>query len=266
MASFSVVTNTAAQNAQMNLQGTSLGLNKALPRLSSGLRINMSGDDAAGLAVANSYRSTVAVLTQGIQNANDGVSTLQIKDGALNNISTLLDRMATLAAESASAGFTGSRSTLQSEFSAVISEISREAAVAGLTASAAFSVFVSSNGVNGTVGGTIGAADATALGISALDISTAGGATTAVTTITAAVATLGVTQGTVGSLENRLSFAISLANSQVVSNQAAESRLRDANIAQESANMTKYSVLNQAGIAALAQANQQSQSVLSLLR
>ena len=109
MASFSVVNNIAAANAQANLATTNIGLNKALNRLSSGLRINSSGDDAAGLAVANAYRSTIAVLNQGIRNANDGLSTLQIKDGALNNISTLLDRLATLATQSASSSATVDR-------------------------------------------------------------------------------------------------------------------------------------------------------------
>ncbi|MES1255909.1 MAG: flagellin [Acidobacteriota bacterium] len=266
MASFSVVTNLSSLNAQVNLQSTSMNLNKALTRLSSGLKINNSGDDAAGLAVANSYRSTTAVLNQGIQNANDGLSTLQIKDGALANISTLLDRLSTLATQSASSGFTGNRTQLNSEFQSVVSEITREANVAGLTASAGFSVYVSANGSNGSVGGTIGAADATALSINALDISTAGGASTAVSTVATAVTTLGNTQGTIGALENRLTYAIGLANQQVVNNEAAESRLRDANIAKESANMTRYSVLNQSGIAALAQANQQSSSVLRLLQ
>ena len=112
MASFSVVSNVSASNAQANLNTTNIGLQKALTRLSSGFRINQAGDDAAGLAVANSYRSTQAVLNQGIRNANDGLSTLQIKDGALDNISTLLDRLSTLASQSASAGFAGNRTTL----------------------------------------------------------------------------------------------------------------------------------------------------------
>ena len=99
-----------------------------------------------------------------------------------------------------------------------------------------------------------------------INISTSGAAATAVGTIASAVTTLGSAQGTVGTLENRLQFAINLANSQIVSNKAAESRIRDANIAEESANMTRYSVLTQSGIAALAQANQQSSAVLSLLR
>ena len=120
MASFSVVTNVSAINAQANLITTNIGLQKALTRLSSGFRINKSGDDAAGLAVANAYRSEQAVLNQGIRNANDGLSTLQIKDGALNNISTLLDRLSTLATQSASAGFTGDRATLNAEFADVL--------------------------------------------------------------------------------------------------------------------------------------------------
>jgi len=97
MASFSVVNNVASMNAQSNLSLTSMGLNKALGRLSSGFRINQSGDDAAGLAVANTYRNDVAILNQGIRNANDGLSALQIKDSAMANIATVLDRMATLA-------------------------------------------------------------------------------------------------------------------------------------------------------------------------
>src|SRR5438552_3912533 len=106
MASFSVVSNISAAIAQSNLRATQAGLQTALMRLSSGLRLNNSGDDAAGLAVANTYRSNVAVLNQGIRNANDGMSTLQIKDGALNNISNLLDRLSTLATQSASASST----------------------------------------------------------------------------------------------------------------------------------------------------------------
>src|SRR3954468_1428157 len=102
MANFSVVNNLGSVNAQAHLAATNLGLQKTITRLSSGLRINSSGDDAAGLAVANGYRSTPGVLNQGIRNANDGLSTLQIKDGALNNIGTLLDRLSTLASQSAS--------------------------------------------------------------------------------------------------------------------------------------------------------------------
>ena len=266
MASFSVVSNVSAINAQANLNVTNLGLQQALQRLSSGYRINKSGDDAAGLVVANTYRSENAVLTQGIRNAGDGVSTLQIKDGALNNISTLLDRLSTLATQAASSSSTVDRDVLDAEFQDVLAEIDREASVANLDASQGFSVFVSSNGADGVIGGTIGAADTATLGIDSLDITTASNAASAVSALTSAVASLGDAQSTVGSLQNRLQFAISLAQSQIVNTKAAESRIRDANIAEESANLTKFSILTQSGIAALAQANQQSGAVLSLLR
>src|SRR5687768_9136528 len=126
MASFSVVSNIAAANAQTNLQTTNIGLNRALSRLSSGFRINQSGDDAAGLAVANAYRNDVAIMNQGVRNANDGLSKLQIKDSALANIATILDRMATLATQAASSSDTNYIAKLSSEFNTLIGEIDRE--------------------------------------------------------------------------------------------------------------------------------------------
>ncbi|MFN8057682.1 MAG: flagellin [Vicinamibacterales bacterium] len=267
MASFSVVTNVAAVNAQANLFTTNIGLKQALTRVSSGFRINYSGDDAAGLAVANAYRSKVAVLTQGVRNANDGLSDLQIKDGALDNISKLLDRLATLATQAASGQTSAaSRTTLNAEFADVLSEITREATVGGLTASAGFSVFVSNDSANGVVNGTIGAATSVALSISTQNIATQAAAQTAVASVTTAITSLGSVQGQVGQLENRLAYAISLAQSQIVNNKGAESRIRDANVAEEAANLSRYTILNQSGLAALAQANQATQAVLSLLR
>jgi flagellin len=266
MASFSVVNNIASANAQANLATTNIGLQQALNRLSSGLRINRSGDDAAGLAVANTYRSTVAVLNQGMRNAGDGLSTLQIKDGALNNISNLLDRLATLATQSASSSATVSRTSLDLEFQDVLTEIDREANVAGLTASAGFSIFVSNDSTNGIIGGTVGAADVAGLALTGTAVSSDTTAQAALTSITAAIASLGTVQAQVGTIENRLQYAISLAQSQIVNNSAAESRIRDANVAQEASNLTKYQILTQSGVAALAQANQSTGAVLALLR
>jgi flagellin len=272
MASFSVVSNISAANAQANLSATSVGLQRTIGRLSSGFRINQSGDDAAGLAVANGYRSTQAVLNQGIRNANDGLSTLQIKDGAMNNISTLLDRAATLATQaSAAADGTATMTGLNAEFTSVMAEIDREAAVAGLTTNGtAFGVFVSNETTSsdGKITGSIGAADTSQLGLKAgvTDIATSANAQSMVKLLATAVEKLGTSQGTVGALQNRLQFAITLAGSQGVNSKAAESRIRDANIAEESANLTRYNILTQSGIAALSQANQSSQSVLSLLR
>src|SRR5919106_5133984 len=114
--SFSFVTNIASMNAQANLYSNHAKLDRALARLSSGYRINMSGDDSAGLAVANKYRNDQAILKQGIRNANDGLSKLQIKDGALANIATLLDRMATLATQAASGASDADIATLSAEY------------------------------------------------------------------------------------------------------------------------------------------------------
>jgi flagellin len=132
MSNFSLVNNISSSNAQSKLSGTSGKLNQTLQRLSSGLRINKSGDDAAGLAIANSFRSDVSVLSQGVRNANDGLSTLQIVDGGLNTISGLLDRAATLASQSASGTFSGNRDTLQSELDSVLNEVTRQAQNVGL--------------------------------------------------------------------------------------------------------------------------------------
>ncbi len=268
MASFSVVSNIASANAQANLQTSNLGLNKALGRLSSGLRINSSGDDAAGLAVANKHRSEQAILTQGIRNANDGLSDLQIKDGALNNISTLLDRLATLATQASSTSNGADITKLSDEYTTLLTEIDREATVAGLDADSSFSVFVSAETTvaDGVITGSIGAADSTTLGLSSTSFTSATEAQTALAQVTAAIDTLGDVQNSVGTLQNRLTFAISLAQSQIVNTRAAESRIRDANIAEESANMTRFNILSQSGIASLAQANQTSAAVLALLR
>ena len=267
MASFSVVSNIASANAQSNLITTQLGLQKALNRLSSGYRINTSGDDAAGLVTANTYRQDIAVTSQGIRNANDGLSDLQIKDGALANVATLLDRLATLAAQSASGSTSAnSRTTLTAEFTDVLAEISREVAVADLTVDLGFSVFVSNDGTNGKVSGTIESVRTTDLGIASLSVASQAAAASAVSAIASAVDTLGVTQAKIGALQNRLQYAITLAQSQVVNTKSAESRIRDANVAEESANMTRYNILTQSGVAALAQANHATQSVLSLLR
>jgi flagellin len=265
MASFSVVNNIGSVNAQSKLYMTNVGLQKTLARLSSGLRINNSGDDAAGLAVANGMRSNIATLNVGVRNANDGLSILQVADGALNNISQLLDRATTLASQAASQLFSGDRSTLNAEFRSVVAEIDREAGLGGLTSGVNSSVFIAP-GSDGQVGVTFGAVTSTTLAINTSSIDSAANASTAVGAIASAVSTLGGVQGSVGSSQNRLQFAISLAQTQIVNVSAAESRIRDANIAEESANLTRYNILTQSGLAALAQANSSTQSVLSLLR
>jgi len=136
---FSLLTNISSLQSQNNLRQTQSDLRTTTNRVSSGLKIVKSGDDAAGLAVANGIRSNRAVLTQGVSNANNGLATLQTIDGGLNNISKLLDRARSLAAQSASGTFEGDRNVLNSEFSSVIDEIDRQAKSIGLDTGGAFS-------------------------------------------------------------------------------------------------------------------------------
>jgi flagellin len=131
--SLSIQTNVSSLMAQENLRTNNEFQSRTIGRLTSGYRINSSGDDAAGLSVANKFRSEVSELQQGVRNANDGISSLQIIDGGLNNISKMLDRLKTLATQSASSTFSGSRNTLNTEYQALLTEINRQAANIGLS-------------------------------------------------------------------------------------------------------------------------------------
>ncbi len=274
--SFSVVTNLSSINAQSTLDGTQAGLQRTLARLTSGLRINSAMDAAAGLAVANRHKLDNTGLSIGIRSANDAISKLQIEDGAVNNISSLLDRALTLASQAASDTFTGSRTTLDSEFQSVLSEITRNATAAGIetgnTNLNARSVFVGNTQTSTSASVTYvsfaltTAVDAQGLGVSTQNITSQANAATAISSIQTAIGTLGTVQGRVGAAMNRLSFAISQAQTMSVSVRASESRIRDANIAEEAASLTKFNILTQSGLAALSQANASSQSVLQLLR
>lgn len=267
----SLQTNTTAVLAQNNLALNNKAESQAITRLTSGYRINSSGDDAAGLAIANKYRSDTAELQQGVRNANDGISQLQIADGGLNNISSVLDRLKTLATESASDTFTGSRDILNSEFTSLLSEIDRQATNIGLNTGGSLakslSVYIG-GGTDSSVTVDLSsvAVDSTGLGIDSQAVDTAAHAATAIGKIETAISTLGSGQGTVGAGENDLNYAVQLANSQISSYSSAESDIRDADIATEAANLSKTQALSQASIAALAQANAMPQSVLKLLQ
>jgi flagellin-like hook-associated protein FlgL len=467
--SLSIQTNVDSILAQENLRVNSDFQSRTIQRVTSGYRINSSADDAAGLAVANKYRTDTAELTQGVRNANDGISTLQVVDGGLSNVSKMLDRLKTLATESASATFSGDRSTLNAEYQTLLNEINRQAdniglganngqyaqkidvytgggsnltnakvsvdlsggkvdsttlgigstsilsgglvaiggtaaaqiavgatetftvintagthtisitgaagdtlqkqfenlkgqlsglgitasidsstnilqlssdnafnvstnATAGLAAASTAGVQNGAFNVNTVTGtaGTAGTVDLTyagqtytlsvgagwtsssaaqslnqqlqAFGITDLQViadetagqidfqgksaisfgsytggltsdtgnvaptATGGSATGAISAINAAVQKLGLVQGKVGTGENQLQYAINLAQSQIASFSAAESRIRDTDIAAEASNLTKAQVLQQSSLAALAQANQAPQALLSLLK
>jgi flagellin len=181
--SISFQTNVASMVAAVNLNNNNSFQTQTITRLTSGYRINNSSDDAAGLGVANQYRSNVAELNQGVLNGNDGVSTLQIIDGGLSNISTMLDRMKTLATESASSTFTGNRGTLDTEYQTLVGEINREASNVGLSSTNAtnatnLSVYIG-GGQSATTGSEVGInlsqgkVDAGALGLAGTNVASA---------------------------------------------------------------------------------------------
>jgi flagellin len=272
---FTIQTNVNSLIALDNLRVNGDFQSRTIQRLTSGFRINSSGDDAAGLAVANQFRSDIAELTQGVRNANDGISTLQIVDGGLNNISKLLDRLKALATQSASDTFLGDRATLDAEFATLLTEIDRQAANIGLDTggvnnTAALAVFIGGGGdvqANSqvTIDLTTAVVDSVGLGIDGEAVDDATNALAALTAIDLAVASLGLSAGAVGTGQNRLQFAIDLAQSQISGFSAAESRIRDADVALEAANLTKAQVLQQSTLAALSQANAAPQQVVSLL-
>ena len=272
---FTIQTNVNSLIALDNLRVNGDFQSRTIQRLTSGYRINSSGDDAAGLAVANQFRSDIAELTQGVRNANDGISTLQIVDGGLNNISKLLDRLKALATQSASDTFLGDRATLDAEFATLLTEIDRQAANIGLDTggvnnTASLAVFIGGGGdvqANSqvTIDLTTAVVDSVGLGIDGEAVDDATNALAALTAIDLAVASLGLSAGAVGTGQNRLQFAIDLAQSQISGFSAAESRIRDADVALEAANLTKAQVLQQSTLAALSQANAAPQQVVSLL-
>ena len=223
----SLVTNTTSLMAQQNLNVDNQFQSKTIEELTSGYRINSSGDDAAGLAIANGYRSSVAELTQGVSNANDGTSQLQIIDGGLSNISTILDRMKTLATQSASGTFTGSRATLNQEYSGLVTEVNRQAANINLNAGGTFntnlSVYIGGAGstqsnasVNIDLSGTNNAVDATSLGVASTNVLGGG---TGLSTNTERIDGTGATfvKGTAGTNDQSFTFNVfSNGNAQTI--------------------------------------------------
>lgn len=269
-----VNTNTASLNAQRNLMNTTNNLSRSMERLSSGLRITRASDDAAGLAISERFRAEIRSLSQAQRNANDGISLLQIAEGALNESSNTLIRMRELAIQSANGTLgTAERTTLDNEFQALLAEIDRVAAVTefngvqmldGTAPTVTFQVG-SNNTVNDQI--SVTGVDATSAGLGATgDITTVATAQTALDSLDAAIDTLSGLRAGFGTAQNRLESTIRSIAVAVENTSAAESRIRDVDVAHETAVLTKNQVLQQAGIAVLAQANQSSSAALALLQ
>jgi len=281
-----VNTNIASLNAQRRLGNTTLALSKSYERLSSGLRITRASDDAAGLAIADSLRADQRIASVAIRNANDGISLISIADGALSEIGNVLTRMAELAEQSANGVLsTTQRSALQLEFAALASEIERIAVTTNfnglnlLSGGGEVSLQIgfdskstsqiSFSGIDGTLGALGLATRGTSSLIFSLNGATTGAsqiaARSALDAVKGAISSLTTNRGTLGATESRLNVTVT--NLQVARENfaAAESQIRDVDVASEAAQLTRLNILQQAGAAVLAQANQQPALALSLL-
>ncbi|MBL8726311.1 MAG: flagellin FliC [Planctomycetes bacterium] len=271
-----VNTNIASINAQRNTSLVTTRLARNYQRLSTGLRISTAADDAAGLAISERLRSQVRSLSQASRNANDGISLVQVGEGALNEVSNILVRLRELTIQSANgSSSTADKNTIKEEFDSLVNEINRIAQstefngiklLDGSSSSVTFQV-----GINTTTGVdqldvTLTPALSTSLGLNSVDIGSGGSTSYAIQQIDAAVNTVSQLRGKFGSLQNRLQSTIANIGVAGESLSAAESRIRDVDVAFETAEMTRNNILQQASISILSQANQQPQSALQLLR
>ncbi|MFN8542674.1 MAG: flagellin [Candidatus Binatia bacterium] len=272
-----VNTNLASINAQRHLEETGLNLNRALERLSSGVRINNAFDDAAGLAIADRLSRDVRVLGQAVRNANDGISALAIGEKALGSVTDILTRLSELASQSATGTVTNTqRSAIQAEFTALLSEIGRLSATTtfnGVQLLSAGTTVTLQVGLDGTTNSQIQftTVDGSVSGIlsvaqTSIAASTQEAAQSALGFLTSAIANVAQTRGTLGAFESRLLSSITAARIARENFAAAEGRIRDADVAAETAELTRGTILQQAGTAVLAQANQQPSLALQLLR
>jgi len=284
----SINSNLASVRGQRIMGNASEQLNRTYEKLSSGQRINRAADDAAGLAIAESLRINGRIASIGIRNAQDGVSTIAIADGALSSITQILGRLAELSQQAGNGSYSANqRSALQAEFSTLGSEIERIAVttsyngVSLLSGSQVINFQVGFDGastsqivLDQTGGATLQRLGLAASGSSALTYSLSGtsrdeaqsAARAALAAINGAVTSINTLRGTLGTVEARLNTAITNLSTSRENTLAAEARITDADVAVEAAELTRLNILQQAGAAILAQANQQPQLAVQLLR
>jgi flagellin len=276
----SILTNTASLGSQKSLNRTSTALSANFAKLSSGQRINTAGDDAAGLAISEKMKSQIRSMSQAERNANDGISLLQTAEGALNENSGILTRMRELSMQSANATLgTAERASIGEEFTQLTQEIDRIAEVTqfngqnllnGGTADFSFQVGINSS-ANDTITATMVSTKSASYGVTKTDLTglkvdTADNAKLALASLDTAIQDTSTARASLGATQNRLQVTVSNLQSANTNLSAANSRIRDVDVAEESANMTRNNILSQAGVAVLAQANQLPSMALSLLR
>ncbi len=272
-----IYNNVEAQNAHRQLSSTNMKMTSSMERLASGLRINRAADDAAGLAVSEEMRTQIRGMRVASRNALDGVSLVQVADGALGGVSDMLQRVRDLAVQAANGTYTDlQRNNLDREVQSIVAEIGRVASdtefngikiLSGSVATAACAVTlqVGANGAQ-VIAFTITTMSAADLGVAGIAVSTAAGATAALASIDAAIRSVNAQRANMGAIQNRLEQTISRLGLTAENLQAAESRIRDADMASEMIDFTRNQILQQSGTAMLAQANQAPQSILKLLQ
>ena len=268
----SINSNIGSLNAQRNLGKSQSALNRSMQRLSSGLRINSAKDDAAGLAISDRMTSQIRGLNQAVRNANDGISLAQTAEGALQETTNSLQRMRELAVQSSNGtNSQADRDSLQLEFTQLSEEVQRIATTTQfngtsiLTGGLKSAIFQVGANKSQTITFSIGAASTTKLGINDEGISTFTHAQKAISAIDAGIGCVDNLRGKLGAVQNRFESTISNLSNISENLSAARSRILDADIAQETSQMTKMNILQQAGVSILSQANQSPNLALSLL-
>jgi flagellin len=270
-------TNTASLNAQKNLMGTKLGLDKSLERLSSGFRINRAGDDAAGLAISENLKAQIRGLKQASRNAQDGVSLVQVAEGSLNEISQILIRLRELSVQAASDTIGPvERQFLNVEYDQLVSEIDRIAdgtefngtqLLSGTGSILDFQVGTRNDPNIDRLSFDASKADANAaaLGVNLTSVADKASAQNTLSAIDQAIVSVSAMRADFGAIQNRLQSTISNLSVSVENMSAANSRIRDVDVAEETAELTRNNILLNAGTSVLAQANQTAQTALGLL-
>jgi flagellin len=275
----SLRTNVASLEANTSLSRTNEQLNNSMVRLSSGMRINRAGDDAAGLAISERFKANITSLDQAKRNANDGISLIQTAEGALQEVSAILIRMRELTVQAATDTVsTGQRGFIQDEFDQLRSEIDRIGSTANFndldllngafaaTANAlTFQVDLSGD-INQQIQVQLATVSPSALGIGTMALSTTGQARSSLSILDDAIQGVSAQRATLGAAQNRLEATINNISTQFNNLSAANSRIRDVDVAEETAALARHRILMQSGVSVLAQANQIPQLALQLLQ
>jgi flagellin len=273
--SMSIRTNVASLNAQRNLSATQSSLDTSMARLSSGYRITKAGDDAAGLGISTKLEAQIRSYNQAVRNANDGISVIQTTEGALNNTANIITRLRELAMQSASDGIGDSeRAYINTESTKLQNEIDRIAQTTkfngaslldGSATTLDFHVGVEATSNDVISFTTLDARTATLFNANSVDLSSKAGAVSALSVIDDALSMVSEARSELGAAGNRLQAAISTIQSFTEQISAANSRIKDVDVAEETSALARSNILQQAGVSVLAQANQQPQLALKLL-